>query len=53
MARWASGYDTPQRPYALLPEGHRFAGQKEVSLRDLALEPMILLDASQLLSSER
>ena len=34
----------PQRPYALLPEGHRFAGQKEVSLRDLALEPMILLD---------
>ncbi len=34
----------PQRPYALLPEGHRFAAQKEVSLRDLALEPMILLD---------
>lgn len=34
----------PQRPYALLPEGHRFAGQKEVSLRDLVLEPMILLD---------
>jgi DNA-binding transcriptional LysR family regulator len=34
----------PQRPYALLPEGHRFAGQEQVSLRDLALEPMILLD---------
>ena len=34
----------PQRPYALLPEGHRFAGQTQVSLRDLALEPMILLD---------
>lgn len=34
----------PQRPYALLPEGHRFAGQKQVSLRDLVLEPMILLD---------
>ena len=34
----------PQRPYALVPEGHRFAGQKSVSLRDLASEPMILLD---------
>ncbi|MCU1716158.1 LysR family transcriptional regulator [Pseudomonas sp. 5P_3.1_Bac2] len=34
----------PQRPYALLPEGHRFAGQEQVSLRDLVLEPMILLD---------
>nr|WP_178117914.1 LysR family transcriptional regulator [Pseudomonas sp. R5(2019)] len=34
----------PQRPYALLPEGHRFADQAQVSLRDLALEPMILLD---------
>lgn len=34
----------PQRPYALLPEGHRFAGQQSVSLRDLASEPMILLD---------
>lgn len=33
-----------QRPYALLPEGHRFAAQAQVSLRDLALEPMILLD---------
>lgn len=34
----------PQRPYALLPAGHRFAVQAQVSLRDLALEPMILLD---------
>ncbi|QFT24441.1 HTH-type transcriptional regulator CysB [Pseudomonas sp. THAF187a] len=34
----------PQRPYALLPEGHRFAAQAQVSLRDLALDPMILLD---------
>ncbi|MCY1288550.1 aminoethylphosphonate catabolism associated LysR family transcriptional regulator [compost metagenome] len=34
----------PQRPYALLPEGHRFTGQAQVSLRDLVLEPMILLD---------
>ncbi len=34
----------PQRPYALLPEGHRFAAQERVSLRDLVLEPMILLD---------
>lgn len=34
----------PQRPYVLLPEGHRFAAQAQVSLRDLALEPMILLD---------
>ncbi len=33
-----------QRPYALLPEDHRFAQQDKVSLRDLALEPMILLD---------
>ncbi|MCY1493523.1 HTH-type transcriptional regulator GltC [compost metagenome] len=33
-----------QRPYALLPENHRFARQAQVSLRDLALEPMILLD---------
>ena len=33
----------PQRPHALLPEGHRFAGQAQV-LRDLCLEPMILLD---------
>lgn len=33
-----------QRPYALLPEDHRFARQDKVSLRDLALEPMILLD---------
>ncbi|BAU75611.1 LysR family transcriptional regulator [Metapseudomonas furukawaii] len=34
----------PQKPYALLPENHRFAGQAQVSLRDLCLEPMILLD---------
>ncbi|TBU98536.1 LysR family transcriptional regulator [Stutzerimonas kirkiae] len=33
----------PQRPYALLPAGHRFARQPQVSLRDLVLEPMILL----------
>ncbi|MGT4700617.1 hypothetical protein PDB1_05834 [Pseudomonas aeruginosa] len=25
----------PQRPHALLPEGHRFAGQPQVSLRAL------------------
>jgi len=34
----------PQIPYVLLPEGHRFVNQKQVSLRDLCLEPMILLD---------
>ncbi len=34
----------PQKPYALLPAGHRFAGQTQVALRDLCLEPMILLD---------
>jgi len=34
----------PQRPYALLPDGHRFAHQVQVSLRDLVLEPLILLD---------
>ncbi|MCK1788754.1 LysR substrate-binding domain-containing protein [Pseudomonas violetae] len=34
----------PQKPYALLPEGHRFTKQAQVSLRDLCLEPMILLD---------
>ncbi|WP_027897097.1 LysR family transcriptional regulator [Zestomonas thermotolerans] len=33
-----------QQPYALLPENHRFAAQEKVSLRDLVLEPMILLD---------
>ncbi|QLF93442.1 LysR family transcriptional regulator [Pseudomonas sp. ABC1] len=32
-----------QRPYALLPAGHRFARQAQVSLRELVLEPMILL----------
>lgn len=34
----------PQRPYALLPAGHRFAEQPQVSLRDLCAEPLILLD---------
>ncbi|MGI4840073.1 MAG: LysR family transcriptional regulator [Janthinobacterium lividum] len=34
----------PQQPYALLPEGHRFARQAKVSLSDLVLEPMVLLD---------
>ncbi|WP_153099683.1 LysR substrate-binding domain-containing protein [Paraburkholderia hayleyella] len=34
----------PQKPYVLLPEGHRFASQKQVSLHDLCPEPMILLD---------
>lgn len=34
----------PQKPYVLLPANHRFASQRQVSLRELALEPMILLD---------
>ncbi|MGU7772715.1 LysR family transcriptional regulator [Burkholderia sp. MR1-5-21] len=34
----------PQKPYVLLPGNHRFAGQAQVSLRDLCPEPMILLD---------
>ncbi|AZF16553.1 LysR substrate-binding domain-containing protein [Pseudomonas sp. R3-18-08] len=34
----------PQQPYALLPSDHRFARQAKVSLVDLVLEPMILLD---------
>ena len=34
----------PQQPYALLPADHRFAQQARVSLADLVLEPMILLD---------
>ncbi|SDV51557.1 LysR family transcriptional regulator [Chitinasiproducens palmae] len=34
----------PQKPYVLLPENHRFAGQTQVSLRDICAEPMILLD---------
>ena len=34
----------PQQPYALLPADHRFAQQASVSLKDLVLEPMILLD---------
>ena len=33
-----------QKPYVLLPANHRYAGQSEVSLRDLVREPMILLD---------
>lgn len=33
-----------QQPYALLPEGHRFAHQSKVSLNDLVHEPMVLLD---------
>jgi len=31
-------------PYALLPEGHKLARQRKVSLRALAREPFILLD---------
>jgi DNA-binding transcriptional LysR family regulator len=34
----------PQKPYVLLPADHRYAGQAQVSLRDLVREPMILLD---------
>ena len=34
----------PSRPYVLLPAGHRFSQQQSVSLKDLASEPMILLD---------
>jgi len=34
----------PRQPYALLPADHRFARQAKVSLEDLVLEPMILLD---------
>ncbi|QKJ88644.1 LysR family transcriptional regulator [Paramixta manurensis] len=34
----------PRKPYILLPEDHRFAQQAQVSLADLATEPMILLD---------
>ncbi|MEP9317716.1 LysR family transcriptional regulator [Pseudomonas sp. LABIM340] len=34
----------PQKPYALLPEKHRFANQAQVSLQDLYQDPMILLD---------
>ncbi len=35
---------TSHAPYVLLPEGHALAAQREVSLADLAQEPMILLD---------
>ncbi|WP_323779098.1 LysR family transcriptional regulator, partial [Leisingera sp.] len=31
-------------PYALLPEGHRLAGQPRVSAEDLAQEPIILMN---------
>lgn len=34
----------PQKPYVLLPENHRFANRGQVSLLELAEEPMILLD---------
>ncbi len=34
----------PRRPYVLLPAQHRLARQSCVSLRELAREPMILLD---------
>lgn len=34
----------PRQPYALLPADHRFAAQDKVSLHELVLEPMILLD---------
>lgn len=35
---------TPKKPYILLPGGHRFASRQQVSLAELAAEPMILLD---------
>ncbi|QOI65950.1 LysR family transcriptional regulator (plasmid) [Arthrobacter sp. TES] len=31
-------------PYALLPEGHRFAGKENLSLADLQHDPLILVD---------
>lgn len=34
----------PRKPYVLLPANHRFAQQTQVSLAELATEPMILLD---------
>ncbi len=34
----------PRKPYVLLPMNHRLAQQTQVSLTDLAIEPMILLD---------
>lgn len=36
----------PLQPYALLSADHRFAQQARVSLHDLVLEPMILLDVA-------
>lgn len=35
------------RPYVLLPPDHRLAGRAEVSLRQLAREPLVLLDHPQ------
>lgn len=34
----------PHRPYVLLPADHRLADRPQVRLRDLAAEPMVLLD---------
>ncbi|KFK94082.1 MULTISPECIES: LysR family transcriptional regulator [unclassified Serratia (in: enterobacteria)] len=34
----------PRKPYVLLPANHQFAQQTQISLADLAAEPMILLD---------
>ncbi len=34
------------QPYVLLPRGHRLARHKTVSLKDLATEPMVLLDVA-------
>lgn len=34
----------PRKPYILLPSNHRLAQQAQVSLADLAVEPMVLLD---------
>lgn len=37
--------NAPHKPYALLPERHRLANRKSVTLQELSREPMILLDA--------